>query len=225
LYNFLISIAVTFILCGCAQKTIYVSSPYNTTKQVKDLQDNLESQGYNVKLINISLPEFNNKTIILHSPAENDFGYIKNVKSILKAEGFGKIDVMGFNSFNHFYHKSNIGIYLPNKSNMILPTVMQTYKCQKRYGTLELKPNMTFTIEIDKNETQKKDINISGLYELNQNGDGYFSTSKGKIYFTVKNTTSKTYLGVRPASILTVKNQEIDVLPKQCSFITIYEHQ
>ncbi len=222
--KYILAFILLLAISGCAKKVIYLSTLHGTSIQVQQVKKALESKGHYVELTNVRLPEPNVKTMIIHNPVMNNQAYINNISSTLNANGFNQIDITSFNSSNHFYNELNVGIYLPHISFPVLPIVMGTFKCQGQYGTLETTQDMTLTIKFELEDETESYISYSGNYLLDESGEGYVVTSKGNIYFTLKDTVADTYLGERPAHVLIIRDQEFELLPLPCSFITIYEH-
>lgn len=166
MYKYTLVIILLSILSGCAQKIIYISTLHGTSEQVQQVKKLLEYKGHDVELTNVRLPKPNVNAMIIHNPVTNDKAYINDIRSTLNAAGYNQIDLVTFNSLNHFYNESNVGIYLPTISFPVLPVAMQTLKCQGKYGTLEATQNMTLTIEFENDGETESYISYSGAYLL-----------------------------------------------------------
>jgi len=212
----------SIFLSGCATKVVHISTQNATNEEVKWLRSHFENEHYRVNLTDVLLSSSHHKAVILKSPLPGADTMVADAVNALKQLGYTDVGVESFNKHNHFYNELNIGIYLPTGRFPALPSVMQTEECRGKYITIQASNDKRLVLELEE-DNQDDLTELHGKYVLELDGNGFLYIEGHKLKLTLESTFRNTYLGKRPADLLTIYDQKQSVLPAVCTFITIYE--
>lgn len=223
--KYILSLLVLFLL-GCQNPTIYVVQEGYSDEKITKLVSNIASLGFDVKKSDISIPDnFYDSSIAMH-PDFRDFVLLKELHDVLSTLGYSSAREYRFAQGQHFYNKSNLGLYLRNSSvasKPKIPPYLRTQFCKYAEGTLQFTNKGIYNLEYDNQADRDGDLLVStGTWFFHANKLTLISKEYGEQVFTRYNENKETYLGMKPADVYKPKNNDHAFLPFNCSYLIIY---
>lgn len=115
----------TLCLAACSTTQVHIFGEGMEPSEIGELQSVLESEGYEIALNSLPVPEEVRGPTLLYSPAHGNLGDVESLGNLLMTMGYDII-LEPVSRGNHFYTKRNVGLYLrpyqpdPAKGNTLI---------------------------------------------------------------------------------------------------------
>ena len=224
-------LSMVFCLNACAGKTVYLFNTGYSQDSINQVSEQLILLGYEVEPVTAEIPpEFSDTAIATH-PVFTRSDELMLIENILTKSSFPSPTYYQFAQGNHYYGPENIGLYLRNGYQKIMPPVMGEKSCKKDgkeidatfefFKTGEVKVELEIYINSEYVEGSNQRLN--GKYKLVNDSIQFefaeFSTS----YLPIEQVTVQTHFGERQADHLVFHSKQKNTLIEGCLFEAIYD--
>ncbi|XOV79504.1 MAG: DUF5004 domain-containing protein [Aestuariibacter sp.] len=222
----IIATMLLLIIGGCQSLTIHVTTQGIKAERLEILRQSLSEVADEVVITELTIPKKFPNTVIAVNPAYVDYARLASIQDRLWSHNFGVATELRFAQGNHFYLKSNIGIYLRHPALQrvpMIPPYLRTQYCEFADATLMFNKDYTFQLEYENTEDIMGDLLTSaGVWQFN--GQQLFLLdAKGEQLqkFELSRQTKDTQWGPKPADVYIAQHVS-DFSPLNCEFLIIY---
>lgn len=226
----LLKLLLAALLSGCSHTKIHLVHQQLSKAKISSLVNAFEQENINVVVSTAVVPsEFPDVSLAMN-PGYSDFALIEKIKQTLAIHSLSVVQEFRFAQGQHFYNGNNIGVYLKDSSNRVMPSYLRTQYCKYADATIQFSSNNTFTVEYEANSLDKVEkmedaeqqlSTILGHYDFDGKKLSLFLENGTTQRFTYAKEEKETHLGPRQADTFKpLQLHQQSVL--NCEFLIIY---
>lgn len=169
--SFFLPLCVLTMLAGCASQTVFLNDYELNESSVKQVQELLENEGFDVQVISLQLPASIDSSTLL-SGSRATFGpSVDRLVKALDELGYQNVNTVIVQKGNHWYRGNNIGLYLFDAELTEKPgrNVQGEYKAEdcESMETLTLTKEQKFIITFSDSEPLKGNWAVESMPYIN----------------------------------------------------------